>query len=129
MSGGRRGGGRGNARQHQPRDPALGPTPVNPPRLYQCVRNVTLPAGVDQWARSEDGKRTIVNAAIGVGDVSFFAGMIKLHGDYLDEVDRAVRDEKKTRARPRDGSARRSIHPPRPIRRRRRKYLSHLVAN
>ena len=41
----------------------------------------------------------------------------------------AVRDEKKTRARPRDGSARRSIHPPRPIRRRRRKYLSYLVAN
>ena len=70
-----------------------------------------------------------MNAAIGVGDVSFFAGMIKLHGDYLDEVDRAVRDEKKTRALPRDGSARRSIHPTRPIRRRRRKYLSHLVAN
>ena len=126
-----RGGGRGNARPHQrgDRDPSLGPTPVNPPRLYQCVRNVTLPAGVDAWARSAEGKRTVVNAAIGVGDVSFFAGMIKLHGDYLDEVDRAVRDEKKTRARPRDGSARRSIHPPRPIRRRRRKYLSYLVAN
>ena len=37
-----------------------------------------------------EGRESIHAAALGVGDVSFSAGVIKLHGEALEEVDRAA---------------------------------------
>jgi hypothetical protein len=84
--------GGGSARGGRPQQQQQ-PEPIHkaPQRNFAIVRNVTLPERLDSWARSPDGKASLVASAIGVGDVSFFAGMIKLHGDDLEEVDRAVR--------------------------------------
>ena len=79
------GSARGGRKQQQQ------PIQKPPARQFAVVRNVTLPEGLDAWARSPEGKASLADAAIGAGDVSFIAGMIKLHGDDIDEVDRAVR--------------------------------------
>jgi hypothetical protein len=58
---------------------------------FSVIRNVPLPDGLEGWAHSAEGTGSLVDAAIGVKHVSLEGGLVKLHGDDIEDVDRAVR--------------------------------------
>lgn len=100
---GGRGGGRGRGRGAgaKPRPAPRQGEPVGSASAgksgYAAVshahaRRVPLPDVLGQWARTPEGTETIVNAAIGVGAVTFPepGNVVSLHGDVLADVDRAA---------------------------------------